>query len=128
MPYLMPTPAHIIPYIQLSEIELFSAPKRQKVESPFTPFAIVSTVTLPSQFEKEDFFHEIAQEQGKNPLKISVIEPYSDKFVHSSDHLYQLQHSIFKLEYLYKNSTELLTLAENYPKEKVTPAMVHHLD
>ena len=74
--WLMPTPAQSIPYVQLGEID-FSAPKRQKVISPSTPSANVSTTTPPSQSDKEDFFYEIAQEQGKNPLILSVIEPYS---------------------------------------------------
>ena len=125
--WLRPTPAQNIPYVQLSEID-FRAPKRQKVKSPSTSLATVSTVTPTSLSEKEAFFHEIAQEQGKKPLILSVIEQYSDKFVHSSDNLPQLLHSIFKPEYLDKNYTELLTLAENYPQEKVTPAMVDHLD
>ena len=125
--WLMPTPAKSIPYVQLSEID-FSAPKRQKVKSPSTPSATVSTITPPSQSEKDDFFHEISQEQRKKPLILSVIKPYSDKFVHSSDHLPQLLHGIFLPDNLEKNYTELLTLAENYPQKEVTPAMVDHLD
>ena len=100
--WLMPTPAQSIPYVQLSEID-FSAPKRQKVKSPSTSSATVSTVTPTSLSEKEAFFHEIVQEQGKNALILSVIEAYSDKFVHSSDNLPQLLHSIFKPEYLDKD-------------------------
>ena len=125
--WLMPTPTQSIPYLPLSEID-FSAPKRQKIKSPSAPSATVPTITPPSQSEKEDFFHEIAKEHGKKPVILSVVEPYSDKFVHSSDHLPKILHGIFKPEYLDKNYTELLTLAEHYLEEKVTPAMVDRLD
>ena len=67
--WLMPTAAQSIPYDQLSEID-FTAPKHQKVKSPSTSSATVSTVTPTSLSEKEAFFHEIAQEQGKKPLII----------------------------------------------------------
>ena len=78
--WLMPTPT---PYLQLSEID-FSAPKRQKVKSSAVPSATVSGVIAPSSAEKEDFFREIVKEQDK---KLSVVEPYCEKFVHASDHL-----------------------------------------
>ena len=125
--WLMPTPTQSIPYLQLREID-FSAPKRQKVQSASAPSASVLTVTPPSQTEQENFFCEIAKEQSKKPLILSIIKPYSDIFVQSSDHLPKLLHGLFKPEYLDKNYTELLTLAENYLQEKVTPAMVDHLD
>lgn len=125
--WLMPTPTQSIPYLQLREID-FSGPKRQKVQSATAPSASVLTVTPPSQTEKADFFCEIAKERGKKPLILSVIKPYNDKFVQSSDRLPKLLHGIFKPEYLDKNYTELLTLAENYIQEKVTPAMVDHLN
>lgn len=99
-----------------------------KKQSATAPSASVLTVTPPSQTEKEDFFCEIAKEQGKKPLILSIIKPYNDKFVQSSDRLPKLLHGIFKPEYLDKNYTELLTLAENYLQEKVTPAMVDHLN
>ena len=49
-------------------------------------FATVHNLTSPSQTEKEDFFHEIAKEKRKKPVILSVIELYSEKVVHSSDH------------------------------------------
>ena len=125
--WLMPAPMQSIPYLQLSEIN-FSAPKHQKVKSPSAPSVTVQNITTPSETEKDDFFHEIAKEQGKKPLILSVIKPYCEKFVHSSDHLPKLLHGIFKPEYLESNYAQLLTLAETYLQEKVTVAMVDHLD
>ena len=125
--WLMPTPTQSIPYLQLSDID-FSAPKRQKVLSPSAPSVNVSIVTPPSESEKDDFFCEIAKEEARKPLILSVIEPYSEIFVHLSDHLPKLLHGIFKPEYLDKNYSELLTLAENYLQDKVTPAMVDSLE
>ena len=63
--WLMPTPTQSIPYLQLREID-FSAPNRQKLQSASVP-ASVLTVTPPSQTEQENFFCEIAKEQGKKP-------------------------------------------------------------
>ena len=125
--WLMPTPTQSIPYLQLCDID-FSAPKRLKVTSPSAPLVNLSTATPPSESEKEDFFREIAKEEVKKPLILSIVEPYSEKFVHSSDHLPKLLHGIFKPEHLSKNYSELLTLAEIYLQDKVTPAMVDHLE
>ena len=125
--WLMPTPTQSIPYLQLCDID-FSAPKRLKVTSPSAPLVNLSTATPPSESEKEDFFREIAKEEVKKPLILSIVEPYSEKFVHSSDHLPKLLHGIFKPEHLSKNYTELLTLAEIDLQDKVTPAMVDHLE
>ena len=124
--WLMPTPMQSIPYLQLSEID-FSAPKCQKVTSSSAPSATVQNVTSPSESEKEDFFREIAKEQGKKPLILSVTKPYCEKLVHSSDHP-KLLHGIYKPEYLESNYAQLLTLAETFLQEKVTPTMVDHLD
>ena len=125
--WLMPTPTQTIPYLQLSDID-FSAPKRLKVLSPSAPSVSDSFITPPSESEKDVFFREIAKEEGKKPLILSVINPYSDKFAQSSDHLPKLLQSIFKPQYLDKNYSELLTLAGNYLQEKVTPVMVDRLE
>ncbi len=124
--WLMPTPRQSIPYLQLSEID-FSAPKRQKVASTTTPSATVHKFTSPSQIEKDDFFREIAKEQKKKPLILSVIQPYSEEFVHSSNHLPKLVQGIFKPAYLENDYPQLVTLAESYLHENVMPAMVDRL-
>ena len=101
--WLMPTPTQSIPYRQLSEID-FSAPKRQKVMSPSVPSNSVSvqSVKPPSETEKEGFFQEIAKEEGKKPLILSVLQPYCEKFVQSIDHLPKLLYGIFKPQHLKK--------------------------
>ena len=111
--WLMPTPTQSIPYLPLSEID-FSALKRQKLKQASALSFTVHNVTSSSLAEKEDFFHEIAEEQEKKPLILSVIEPYSERFVFSCDHLPKLLHGIIKPEYLDSNYTQLLTLAESY--------------
>ena len=88
----------------------------------------MSIVKPPSESEKEDFFRQIAKEEARKPLILSVIKPYSDKFIRSSDHLPKLQDDIFKPEHLNKNYSELLTLAEKYLQDEVTPAMVDRLE
>ena len=57
--WLMPNPTQNIPYLPLIEID-FSTPKHQKI-SPTT----VHNVAPPSQTEKENFFLEIANKEGK---------------------------------------------------------------
>ena len=88
----MPTPTQSIPYLQLD----FSAPKRRRVVSPSTGSVHISIVTPPSD---KDFFSEIAKEETRNPLILSVIEPYNEKFLNSKDHLPQLLTGIFKPDY-----------------------------
>lgn len=126
--WLMPTPKRSIPYVQLSEID-FSAPKLKVNPGSSTPTTNRRSINLkpPSQAEKDSFFHEIAKEQTKKPLILSVIEPYSQDFVLSTDHIPQLMQGIFKPAYLDCNYTELLALANNFAQEKVTPAMVDRL-
>ena len=95
----------------------FCAPKRLNVNSAS---ATVHNVATPLQTEKEDSLREVAKEQGK-----------SRWCYQSSDHLSKLLHGIFKPEHLDRNYivyTQLLTLAENSPQERVTPAMEDNLD
>lgn len=126
--WLMPRPKQSIPYLQLSEID-FSAPKLKvdTASSTATGTEIHRSNKPPSPTEKDAFFHEIAKEQKKKPLILSVIEPYSQNFVLSSDHLPHLMQGIFNPAYLECNYTELLTLADNFAHKKVTPAMVDRL-
>ena len=59
--------------------------------------------------------------------KNNAKEPYSKHFVHYSDHLPKLLQGIFNAAYLNSNYSQLLTLAESYFREEITPAMVDHL-
>ena len=125
--WLMPTPTQSIPYLQLSEID-FSAPKRKKVDLARSSAPVpVRKSIAPSQKEKDTFFREIATEQEKKPIILSIVEPYSQNFVHHRDHVPQLLYDIFKPVHLEYNYTQLLTLANDYAQVKVTPAMVSRL-
>ena len=72
-------------------------------------------------------FCKIVQEQNKKPIILSVIQPYSNKFVHSIDHLPKLLQGLFLPAYLESDYTELLKFAESHLHDEVTPAMVDHL-
>ncbi len=61
----------------------------------------------------------IAKEQKKKLLILSVIQPYSEEFVHSSDHLPKLLQGIFKLAYLENDYSQLVTLAESNFHENI---------
>ena len=127
--WLMPTPVQEIPYLQLRDID-FTTPKRNsEIPAPayVNPSSTSCKIVPPSQAEKQDFFCEIAKERQKKPVILSVIQPYSDGFVHSSDHLPRLLQGRFKPAYLESDFSQLLTLAENYLHYEVTPAMVDHL-
>jgi len=64
----------------------------------------------------------------KRPIVLSLVHPYSNDFVQSSEHLPKCMQSIFKPANLEKAYTELLTLAESHLHEEVTQAMVDHLE
>ena len=99
------------------------------VKSQYTivnPSSTSCKITSPSQTEKQDFFCEIAKEQQKKPITLSVIQPYCNDFVHSSDHFPRLLQGLFKPVYLESDLTQLLTLAESIPHDKNTSAMVDH--
>ena len=55
-----------------------------------------------------------------------MIQPYSNKFVHSIDHLPNLLQGLFLPAYLESDYTELLKFAESDLHDEVTPAMVEH--
>jgi len=75
----------------------------------------------------QDFFSSIAKEEHKKPIILSVIQPYSDGFACSSDHLPPLLQGLFRPAYLDFDFAQLLTLAESHLHHEVTPTMVDHL-
>ena len=81
----------------------------------------------PSHTERQEFFRQIAQEEEKSPIILSVVEPYSNNLVLSSDHLPKLLQGLFKPSYLGSDFAELLKLAESHLHDKTTPEMVDHL-
>ena len=127
--WLIPTPVKDIPYLELRDID-FTAPKRGQLthSSTDSPAPTNSRViTSPSDIERQQFFVKIAHEKQKKPIILSVIPPYSDSFVRSSDHLPKLLQGLYQPAYLESDYTELLTLAENHLHDEVTPTMVDHL-
>lgn len=94
--WLMLTPVKDIPFLELCDID-FTTPKRQSTALTCTTNTSVNTLTnnrvksvSPSHSERQEFFRKIAQEQEKRPIILSVIQPYSNNFILSSDHLPKL--------------------------------------
>ncbi len=58
---------------------------------------------------------------------MSVVDPYSEKFVVFSDKLPRLLQSLFKPTYLEYNYSQLLELANDHTEENITPTMVQSL-
>ena len=128
--WLMPKPVQEIPYRQLCDID-FTATRRNSKPAA-SPSAIASSSTSfkiepPSQTEIQDFYSSISKEQCKKPIILSVIQPYSNGFACSSDHLPPLLPGLFKPTYLEKDFTQLLTLAKSLLHREVIPVMVAHL-
>ena len=69
---------------------------------------------------------QLQRKKRKKPLVLSIIEPYSDKFVRH--HLPQFLNSIYKPEYLVKNYAELIILADSYHLEDINQSMIEHLE
>ena len=119
--WLMPKPKQSIPYLQLSEID-FSAPK---LIASSTITTTRRSIKPPSLAEKNAFFHEIAKEQKKKkPLILSVIIPYSQNFVLSSDHIPHLMQPCQLGVQLYRVVDSSWQLCS---EKKVTPEMVARL-
>ena len=92
-----------------------------------TPTNNRGKIASPSHTEKQEFFCKIAQEQNKKPIIVSVIQLYSNKFVHSIDHLPKLLQGLFLPAYLESDYTQLLKFSESHLHDEVTPGMVDHL-
>ena len=125
---MMPKSIKAVPYLQLNDIN-FSAPKRQKLssapnESPTT--TVTHKITPPSQEEMQNFFHELSKEKSKSVV-LSVTENFSKDFVCSADHLPRVLQAIYKPTYLENDFPELLSIAESFLNDRVTPQMVHNL-
>lgn len=123
--WLVPTaPVLKIPSLLLSEIDFRGLHKEPKVD-----LATSSTtkVSAPTENEVKDFFKQIAKEQQKKPIILSVVDPYSEKFVVFSDKLPRLLQSLFKPTYLEYNYSQLLELANDHTEENITPTMVQSL-
>ena len=100
--WLMPAPVQDIPCLWLKDID-FSAPKRQPIVSSSACIPGPSRkIEAPSPSEIEDFFHAIAEEKQKKPIVLSLVHPYSNDFVQSSEHLPKCMQSIFKPAHLKK--------------------------
>ena len=84
-------------------------------------------VEPPLESEKEDFFNHISKEELKKPVIISVIQPYSNSFIHYKDYLPRALQNLFTTAYLEADFNLLTTLAESYMHYDITPAMVDHL-
>ena len=128
--WLMPTPVKDIPYLEL----YFTTPKHQSTKltcitntTGNTPTHNKVKIVPPSHTEKQECFRKIAQEQKRRPIILSVIQPYNNNFILSSDHLPKLLQDLYQPAYLESDYTELLKLAESYLDDVVTPAMIDHL-
>ena len=100
--WLLPPPLQQIPYLQLCDID-FTAPKRHcaPTASPSVNSSMTAKIASPSQTEIQHFFSSIAKEQHKKKtIILSVIQPYSDGFACSSDHLPLLLQGLFMRAYL----------------------------
>lgn len=65
--------------------------------------------------KKQHFIKEIAKEKDKMPIVLSIIKPYSEQFVTTSDHLPpQLLSSIYDLANLVKSYTQLIELIVDF--------------
>ena len=133
--WLMPPPVKDIPYLELHDID-FTTPEHHSIVLTNASTASTSTAPgnsktkvapPPSHTEKQEFFHQIAQEEEKSPIILTVIESYSNSFILSSDHLPNLLQGLFKPAYLGSDFAELIELAESHLHDKITPDMVDHL-
>ena len=126
--WIMPKSMKAVPFLQLSEID-FSAPKRQKLssitnENPTSSFSC--KITPPSEDQIQRFFHELSKDKCKS-IVLSVTEPFSKEFVCSMDHLPRVLQGIYRPAYLEKDFSELLSIAESFLNDRVTPQMVINL-
>ena len=126
--WIMPKSIKEVPYLQLKDID-FSAPKRQKLPSASNDNpTTISTCKIipPSEDEIQDFFHKLSKERTKSVV-LSVTESFSSDFICSMDHLPRVLQGIYKSTYLEKDLPELLSVAESFLHDRVTPQMVDNL-
>lgn len=109
----MPTLKESISYVEID----FSAPKRVKLE-PASELAVLPLsnnthkITPPTEFEREDFFHErLPKKQKRNLI---FFRSYCNMFLDLSDHLPMSFQSIFQASHLDKDYVEFLTIAHNF--------------
>ena len=124
----MPKSMKAVPFLKLSEID-FSASKRQKLssttnENPTSNFSCKIIPTSEDQIQR--FFHELSKDKCKS-IVLSVTEPFSKEFVCSMDHLPRVLQGIYRPTYLEKDFPELLSIAESFLSDRVTPQMVINL-
>lgn len=128
--WLTPTPVMDITYLELCGID-FTTPKRQSTVLVCTTNTSANTLIaesrfIPIPFWKAGIFLQICIILSRRII-LSVIQPYSNNFVLSSDHLPKLLQGLDQPAYLESDYTELLKLAEKHLHDEVIPAMVDHL-
>ena len=77
--------------------------------------AAANCIQMPTNLEKENFFKEIAKENNKILLVLSLIKPYNEQFVTMRDHLPQLLPIIYDPTNLTKSYTELMEMGADSP-------------
>ena len=101
LPPSMPANYHQVPYCTMEELD---------------------------QEELEELYLDISKYTNRKPAMLTLISPYSDCFIQSSDHLPPLLHDLYDPKNLILSYDQLVKKYNNVCKDSVTESQVQHLE
>lgn len=125
LPPSMPAACHQVPYVTMEVLEQISSHKKLSSNS-----GSVSTNTVgqaPSQEELEELYMDLSKVSDRKPAILTLISPYSDRFIQSSDHLPPLLQDLYDPKNLILSYDQLVK-KYNVFKDSVTESQVQHLE
>ena len=127
LPPSMPTTCHQVPYVTMEELEQISFHKKLSQSSSGS----VSTDTVgqtPTQEELEELYMDLSKVADRKPAILTLISPYSDRFIQSLDHLPPLLQDLYDPKNLILCYDQLVKKYNNLCKDSVTKSQVQHLE
>lgn len=109
LPLSMPVACHQVPYVTMEELEQMSSHKKRNSVSVSSD--IIGQA--PTQDELEELYMDLSKVSDRKPAILSLISPYSDRFIQSSDHLPPLLLDLYDPKNLHLSYDQLVKKYNN---------------
>ena len=127
LPPSMPANCHQVPYCTMEELEQISSHKNVS-QSNSGSVSTDNVAQAPNQEELEELYLDLSKYTNRKPAMLTLISPYSDRFIQSSDHFPPLLHDLYDPKNLILSYDQLVKKYNNVCKDSVTESQVQHLE
>ena len=127
LPPSMPATCHQVAYCTMEELEQISSHKNVS-QSNSGSVSTNNVAQAPSQEELEELYPDLSKYTNRKPAMLTLISPYTDCFIQSSDHLPPLLQDLYDPKNLILSYDQLFKKYNNVCKDSVTESQVQHLE